>query len=146
VIGGYIADLKSRKLSVYTSLIITTIALLLFLIQAPFWILLIFALIVGSTNGWRNSGFSAVIGQISTQYPEVDSTYYATCNSFANIGTVIGLIFTNIILGVLEGSEVVFIFGVLFIFLALTSNIGVIPFLIMPEEEYELPDKIGKLD
>jgi len=149
LIGGYLADLKSRKLAVYSSLVVTTVALLLFLIPVPSvlaFILLIFAFIVGSTNGWRNSGFSAVIGQISTQYPEVDSTYYATCNSFANIGTVIGLICTNIILGILEGAAIVFIFGVIFIFLAITSNIGLIPFLIMSEEEYELPDKIGKLD
>ncbi|MBD3214728.1 MAG: MFS transporter [Candidatus Lokiarchaeota archaeon] len=148
LIGGYLADLKSRKLSVYSSLAITTIALLLFLIPIPQYlsfILLIFAFIVGSTNGWRNSGFSAVIGQISTQYPEVDSTYYATCNSFANIGTVVGLVCTNIILSVLEGAEIVFIFAVIFLFLAITSNIGVIPFLVIPEEEYELPDKIGKL-
>ncbi|MBD3193607.1 MAG: MFS transporter [Candidatus Lokiarchaeota archaeon] len=141
VIGGYLADVKSRTISVYSSFLVTTVSLLLFLINAHFAILLIFAFIVGSSNGWRNSGFSAVIGQISTLYPEVDSTYYATCNSFANIGTVLGLISTNIILGVLEGSAVTFIFGVLFIFMALASNLGAIPFLFMDKKEYELPEE-----
>jgi MFS family permease len=120
-------------------MVITTIALLLFLIpSSPWWILLIFALIVGSTNGWRNSGFSAIVGQISAQYPEVDSTYYATCNSFANIGTVIGLLLTNVILGVLEGMQFFLIFSVIFIFMSIISNLGIIPFLFMIPEEYEL--------
>ncbi|TFG00308.1 MAG: MFS transporter [Promethearchaeota archaeon] len=138
IIGGYIADFVSRKLAFYSSMIITTVSLLLFIIPSPWWVLLIFALLVGSTNGWRNSGFSAIVGQISAQYPEVDSTYYATCNSFANIGTVIGLLMTTLILGVLEGLEYFLIFSVLFVFMALISNLGIIPFLFMDPEEYEL--------
>lgn len=146
VIGGYLADIKSRKLSFYSSMLITTISLLLFLINAFWGILLIFAFLIGSSSGWRNSGFSAIIGQESTQYPEVDSTYYATCNSFANIGTVIGLTATSTIFGLLKDLNFFFQFSVVLIFLAIVSNIGIIPFWFMKEEEYELPDKIGRLD
>lgn len=144
IIGGYIADFVSRKLAFYSSMIITTVSLLLFLIPSPWWALLIFALIVGSTNGWRNSGFSAIVGQISAQYPEVDSTYYATCNSFANIGTVIGLLLTNVILGVLEGLDYFLIFSVLFVFMSFISNLGIIPFLFMDPKEYELEKAIQR--
>ncbi len=138
IIGGYLADFISRKFAFYSSMLITTISLLLFVIPSPYWLLLIFACIVGSTNGWRNSGFSAIVGQISAQYPEVDSTYYATCNSFANIGTVIGLLLTSIILGTLKGFDYFIIFSVVFIFMAFLSNLGIIPFLFMDSEEYEL--------
>lgn len=141
IIGGYIADFVSRKWSFYSSMIVTTVSLIIFIIPAPGWILLIFAFLVGSTNGWRNSGFSAIIGQISTLYPEVDSTYYATCNSFANIGTQIGLICINIIITILTGTGIYFTFAVIFVFLGITSNTGIIPFLFIKPEEYELPDK-----
>ncbi|MGM0469765.1 MAG: MFS transporter [Promethearchaeati archaeon] len=145
VIGGWLADLKSRKLSFYSSMLITTISLLLFLINTWWGILIFFALLIGASSGWRNSGFSAIIGQESTQYPEVDVTYYATCNSFANIGTVIGLTATSTIFGLLADLNFYFQFAVVLIFLAIVSNIGIIPFWFMKEEEYELPEKIGKL-
>ncbi|TFF92711.1 MAG: MFS transporter [Promethearchaeota archaeon] len=146
VIGGWLADIKSRKLSFYSSMLITTISLLLFLINTWWGILLFFALLIGASSGWRNSGFSAIIGQESTQYPEVDVTYYATCNSFANIGTVIGLTATSTIFGLLADMNFYFQFAVVLIFLAIVSNIGIIPFWFMKEEEYELPEKIGRLD
>jgi PAT family beta-lactamase induction signal transducer AmpG len=142
IIGGYIADMVSRKWSFYSSMIVTTISLIIFIIPAPYLILLIFAFFAGSTNGWRNSGFSAIIGQVSQIYPEVDSTYYATCNSFANIGSQLGLISINMIITILTGSGIYFTFAIIFIFLGLTSNIGIIPFLFMKPEEYELPEKV----
>ncbi|MFX1322693.1 MAG: MFS transporter [Promethearchaeota archaeon] len=141
VIGGYIADLKTRKLGVYTSLLVTTAALLLFLIPTFVPILIFFAFLIGSSAGWRNSSYSAVVGQISTLYPEVDSTYYATCNSFTNIGTVLGLQITGILFGALEGLDTYTIYAIIFIFMAIISNIGLIPFLTMNPKEYELSDK-----
>lgn len=141
VIGGYIADLKTRKLGVYTSLLVTTASLLLFLIPTIVPILIFFAFLIGSSAGWRNSSYSAVVGQISTLYPEVDSTYYATCNSFTNIGTVLGLQITGILFGALEGLDTYTIYAIIFIFMAIISNIGIIPFLTMDSKEYELSDK-----
>ena len=138
LVGGHIADLKSRKIGVYSSLFVTTISILLFLIPAPVPILLAFALLIGSSAGWRNSGFSAVIGQISTLYPEVDSTYYATCNSFTNIGTVLGLQITGILFSSLAGLNTFTIYAIIFIFMAIISNIGLIPFMLMDSTEYEL--------
>ncbi len=146
IIGGRIADLKSRKKGVYSSLIITSISFLLFLIPVhmignvhiPYIILIIFAGIVGSTNGWRKSAFSAVIGQISTQYPETDSTYFATCNSFTNGGTILGLSITSILLGTLQGLDVYMTFSIIFIFMILASNITIIPFILMDSKDYEL--------
>ncbi len=141
IIGGYISDLKTRKLGVYSSLLITTVSLLLFLIPSIVPILIFFAFLIGSSAGWRNSSYSAVVGQISTLYPEVDSTYYATCNSFVNIGTVIGLQLTGILFSALEGLSTYTIYAILFIFMVIISNIGIIPFLTMDSKEYELSDK-----
>jgi len=141
LIGGYISDLKTRKLGVFTSLLVTTVSLLLFLIPTIVPILIFFAFLIGSSAGWRNSSYSAVVGQISTLYPEVDSTYYATCNSFVNIGTVIGLQLTGILFSALEGLSTYTIYAILFIFMVIISNIGIIPFLTMDSKEYELSDK-----
>ncbi len=141
LIGGYISDLKTRKLGVFSSLLVTTVSLLLFLIPTIVPLLIFFAFLIGSSAGWRNSSYSAVVGQISTLYPEVDSTYYATCNSFVNIGTVIGLQLTGILFSTLEGLSTYTIYAILFIFMAIISNIGIIPFLMMDSKEYELSDK-----
>ncbi|MFX1410547.1 MAG: MFS transporter, partial [Promethearchaeota archaeon] len=53
LIGGYIADLKTRKLGVYTSLLVTSASLLLFLIPTIVPILIFFAFLIGSSAGWR---------------------------------------------------------------------------------------------
>jgi MFS family permease len=141
VIGGYISDLKTRKLGIYLSLLVTSASLLLFLIPTVVPILIFFAFLIGSSAGWRNSSYSAVIGQISTLYPEVDSTYYATCNSFNNVGTVIGLQITGFLFGALAGLDTYTIYAIIFIFMAIISNIGLIPFLTIDSKEYELTDK-----
>jgi MFS family permease len=142
LIGGYLADLKTRKLSVYSSLIVTTIALLLFLIPAHYILLFIFAFIVGASSGWRNSGFSAVIGQMSTNYPETDSTYFATCTSFANLGTTIGLNVIGIFFEGLSALPIMFAFAAIFVFMAIIGNAGAIPFALIKDKEYELPEKV----
>ncbi|MFX0002552.1 MAG: MFS transporter [Candidatus Hodarchaeota archaeon] len=138
IIGGRIADLHSRKRSVYISFIITGISFLLFMIPIPWYILIIFSLILGSSAGWRNSAFSAVIGQESQQYPEMDSTYYATCNSFSNLGSTIGLQITSILIGILAGLEAFLIYAIVFLTMAIIMNIGLIPFFTLDPMDYEV--------
>ena len=138
IIGGRIADLQSRKRSVYTSFILTTISFLLFIIPISWPVLMIFSLLLGSSAGWRNSAFSAVIGQESQQYPEMDSTYYATCNSFSNLGSTIGLQLTSILIGVLAGLQAFWIYAIIFLFMAIVMNIGLIPFVTMDPKDYEI--------
>ena len=138
IIGGRIADLQSRKRSVYISFILTTISFLLFIIPISWPVLMIFSLLLGSSAGWRNSAFSAVIGQESQQYPEMDSTYYATCNSFSNLGSTIGLQLTSILIGVLAGLQAFWIYAIIFLFMAIVMNIGLIPFVTMDPKDYEI--------
>ena len=138
LIGGRIADLQSRKRSVYFSLFITTGSFLLFVIPVPWYILMIFAFIIGSSAGLRNSAFSAVIGQESQLYPEMDSTYYATCNSFANLGTTIGLELTSILFLSLAGLPVFGIYAIIFLIMAILINIDFLPFFTMDPKEYEI--------
>ncbi len=139
IIGGRIADLQSRKRAVYTSFILTGISFLLFIIPIPWWpVLLVFSLLLGSSAGWRNSAFSAVIGQESQQYPEMDSTYYATCNSFSNLGSTIGLQLTSLLIGVLAGLETFWIYAIIFLTMAIIMNIGLIPFFTLDPKDYEL--------
>ena len=138
IIGGRFSDLKSRKSSVYLSLMLTTVSLILFLIPAPWFILIIFAFIIGSSAGWRNSAFSAVIGSIAKSFPEMDSTYYATCNSFTNIGSVIGLELTSLLFTTLVGVPTFAIYAIIFVFMAILVNVGLIPFKMIDSNEYEL--------
>jgi len=138
IIGGRFSDLKSRKSSVYLSILLTTISLVLFLIPAPWFILIVFAFIIGSSAGWRNAAFSAVIGSISKSFPEMDSTYYATCNSFTNIGSVIGLQVVSILFASLMGLPTFAIFVVIFLVMIILISIGLIPFKLIDPKEYEL--------
>jgi len=138
IIGGRIADLKSRKRSVYFSLVLSSVSYLLFIIPTVWPLLLIFSFLLGGSSGWRNSALSAVIGQESQLYPEMDSTYYATCNSFANIGTVIGLEVTSLIFASLSGLGTYAIYAIIFLVMALIVNITYIPFSKMDPKEYEI--------
>ncbi len=144
IIGGRMADLQSRKRSVYISLILTSVSFLLFMIPLVWPVLIIFALLLGTSAGWRNSAFSAVIGQESQLYPEMDSTYYATCNSFVNLGTTIGLELTSILIGVLAGLQAFWIYAIVFLFMAIVINIDLIPFKTLDPNEYEINTERSK--
>lgn len=137
IVGGRIADLKSRKRSVYLSLIITTGSFLLFIIPLPWYVFMIFAFLLGGSAGWRNSAFSAVVGQESQLYPEMDSTYYATCNSFANLGTTMGLELTSILF-VIIALPTFTTYAIIFITMAVLINIAFIPFRALDPNEYEI--------
>ncbi len=138
LIGGRIADLQSRKRSVYYSFLITTGSFLLFVIPVPWYILMIFAFFIGSSAGWRNAAFSAVIGQESQLYPEMDSTYYATCNSFVNLGSVIGLQLTSILFLGFAGLPVFRTYALIFLIMAILINVDLLPFFMMDPKEYEI--------
>jgi len=99
---------------------------------------MIFAFLLGGSSGWRNSAFSAVIGQESQLYPEMDSTYYATCNSFTNLGTTIGLQITSILFASLIGLPTFAIFAVIFLVMVILINIDLIPFKTLDPKEYEI--------
>ena len=144
LIGGRIADLQSRKRSVYFSLFITTGSFLLFVIPVPWYILMIFAFFIGSSAGWRNSAFSAVIGQESQQYPEMDSTYYATCNSFVNLGGTIGLQLTSILFISFAGLPVFGIYALIFLIMAILINLDFLPFFTLDPKEYEINREINE--
>ena len=137
IIGGRIADLHSRKLSVTISLILTSGSFLLFIIPVSWYILMIFSFLLGGSAGWRNSAFSAVIGQESQLYPEMDSTYYATCNSFANLGTTMGLELTSILF-VIIALPTFTTYAIIFITMAVLINIAFIPFRALDPNEYEI--------
>ena len=49
ITGGRIADLRSRKRSVYISLLVTTSSFILFVIPVSWFILLVFAFLLGKT-------------------------------------------------------------------------------------------------
>lgn len=144
-IGGYIADKKSRRISVFSSLGLTTGSLLLLLLPIPstvIWVLFIFAGIVGSSSGWSNAAFSAVASQYSKQYPEATSTYYSICTSFINFGTMLGLSFTGIVFSSISTitSDVLVVYGTVFITMIILSSIALIPFLLLNRNIYELKE------
>jgi len=143
LIGGYVADKKSRRLSLYVAVLLTAGALLLLLIPLPSimsWILLIFAVIVGSSSGWSNSAFSAITTQYSQQYPETPSTYYSICTSFVNFGTQLGLLLTGLVFNSVATfiSDIIVIFSIVFITMIILSSLVLIPFSLLTRSKYEI--------
>jgi PAT family beta-lactamase induction signal transducer AmpG len=143
LIGGVIADKISRRTSFFGSIILTAGALALLLIPIPeafIMILLVFAVIVGSSSGWRNSAFSAVATQYSKQYPETPSTYFSICTSFINLGTQLGLLTTGLVFSRLTGisTDVILIFGIVFLTMMILSSLAIIPFLFLDRSQYEV--------
>ncbi len=131
ILGGQIADRITRKISVYIAYILTTIALLLMMVPLEWPILLFFSTLIGCAIGWRHSSYAAVVTEISKQHPEMSSTYYSLCNAFANLGATLGLSLTGIILSATASYLIVFLF------LAIVSNIGLGAFLMLKKEDYE---------
>ncbi|MFX0012875.1 MAG: MFS transporter [Candidatus Hermodarchaeota archaeon] len=150
IIGGQVADKKSRKLSVIIKFLLTTCSLALLIIPLPesvVWGYLVFAVIVGSSSGWSNSAFSAVTSQYSQKYPQAPSTYFSVCTSFVNFGSQLGLIFTGIVFNVVSGvtANILIIYSTVFISMMVLSNIAILPFFLMKKENYEVDSEIVKV-
>ncbi|MGV9172377.1 MAG: MFS transporter [Promethearchaeia archaeon] len=139
LIGGYLADEKSRRLAVYSAFLVTSAALLLMLIPVALWLLFILSAFLGSTWGWRNSAYSAVAGEVSKQYPEMDSTYYSICNSFANFGTTLGISIVGMIFAAAKGftGDIYELYVVIFITMAVLQNLGIFFFVMLDPKDYE---------
>jgi len=139
ILGGYVADKKSRRIAYYLSLVLITSSLLLLLIPVPVVILLIFVIIVGSASGWSHSSFGAIASGYSREYHEVRSSYFALSASFVNFGTMLGLVLTGIIFDSMSEitSDTYLIYSVVFIFMAILSNVGIIAFLTLDPKTYE---------
>jgi PAT family beta-lactamase induction signal transducer AmpG len=139
LLGGYIADLKSRKFTYYLSLVLITGSLLLLLIPVPVVILLIFVITVGAASGWSHASFGSIASGYSKEYHEVRSSYFALSASFVNFGTMLGLTLTGVIFELMSEitSDTYFIYSVIFIFMAILSNVGLIAFLTLDPKIYE---------
>lgn len=76
--------------------------------------------------------YAGVVTEISKQHPEMDSTYYSLTNAFANLGGVIGLSLTGVILRIFASYLAVFLF------IAIVSNLGLIGFSMLNPKDYEV--------
>ncbi|MGV9173478.1 MAG: MFS transporter [Promethearchaeia archaeon] len=137
IVGGFITDLISRRLCIYTSMIFTSFSLLLMLITQNPIILLIFAVIIGLGLGWRHSGYAAVTSRIASQHPEITSTYFAWTNSLSNLGATLGLAFAGGLFNLTKSYMMVFLV------MAIAQLINLIPFSTIDPKHYqeELEDK-----
>ena len=131
ILGGIIADKKTRKYAIHLGVVLTTVSILLLLIPATWELLLLFTIIIGFALGFRHSAYSAVVGQLAKKHPEMDSTYLSIANSFTNFGATLGLILTGLIFHIFGT------YAILFIFLAIISNVSLIPFWAIDAEDYE---------
>ena len=141
-LGGRVADKVSRKASVYGKFILTTGSLILLLIPFPstlVFILLIITFIAGSSSGWSNSAFSAVASEYAKQYPDAPGTYFSITTSFINFGTLLGLSLTGMIFRnvSLITTDVFLIYALVFISMAILSNLAIIPFMFLDKRQYE---------
>ena len=131
IIGGRVSDLISRRLSAYLSFLITTVVLLLMLIPVPSPVLLFFSCLIGFAIGYRHSAYSPIVGQYSKRHPEMSGTYFSVANSFANLGSTLGIALTGIIFGITLN------FWSIFLFMAVMSNFGLIGLMTMDPADYE---------
>ena len=131
IIGGRISDLVSRKLSSYVSFLLTTVVLLLIMLPLGGMFSLIMSCCLGFAIGYRHSSYAAVIGEYSKKHPEMSGTYYSICNSFANIGSTVGIIITGRLFD-LTGA-----WWTIFLFMAIISNLGLLGFYFMDPKDYE---------
>ena len=139
IIGGLVADKKSRRISLFMSVGLMSVALILLLLPVPVPILLFFAFLVGLANGWSFASFTAIAAEYSQQYPDFDSSYYSICVSFVNFGTVIGFIFTGIMFSSVTRTitDIRVIYGIIFISMAISYILILIPLLLMDRQQYE---------
>jgi PAT family beta-lactamase induction signal transducer AmpG len=143
ILGGIVADKVSRRTAFFSSIVLTTGSLALLILPIPqtfSLILLLFAILVGSSSGWSNSAFSAIATQYSQQYPEAPSTYYSICTSFINLGTQVGLIATGLVFDTIAGvtTDVILVFGIIFFTMIILSSLAIIPFLFLDRNLYEV--------
>ncbi len=142
-LGGRVADKVSRRAAVFVKFILTTGAMLLLLIPIPstlISILLIFAFIAGISSGWSSAAFSAVTSQYAKQYPDASGTYVSLCTSFINFGMILGLSMTGMIFrnAAAITTNVLEIYAIVFISMAILSSFAIIPFLSLDRKQYEL--------
>jgi PAT family beta-lactamase induction signal transducer AmpG len=143
ILGGIVADKKSRRTAFFASIVLTAGSLGLLILPIPqtfSLVLLIFAILVGSSSGWSNSAFSAIATQYSQQYPETPSTYYSICTSFINLGTQIGLLATGLVFDTIAGitTDIILIFDIIFLTMIILSTLAIIPFLLLDRNQYEV--------
>jgi len=140
IIGGRFADLKSRKISMYLGYIFCSVSFLLMLINLGPIMYIIFAVIIGFGAGWRSASYSAIMGQISQQYPEMDGTFFSLGNSFTNAGTILGLSISGVMFNVFGAmtSNYLIIYGAMLIFIALLQAIAPFSLWMIKSEEYEV--------
>lgn len=131
ILGGRVSDLISRKLSSYISFLLTTVVLLLLMIPFGWVYSLVFSCLLGLSIGYRHSSYAAVIGEYSKKHPEMSGTYYSICNSFANIGSTIGIAITGILF------DMTGVWWTVFLFMAIVSNLGLLGFYFMDPSDYE---------
>ncbi len=139
IIGGIIADKKSRRIAVLLAIFFTTTSILLLVIPAPVIFLLIFGVFVGFSYGWGFSSYTAIASEYAQQYPEMDGTYYSICVSFVNFGTLVGLILAGMVFSTVSrtSTNIGEIYGILFIFASIISLLTLIPFLMLDRKQYE---------
>ncbi|MFX0141735.1 MAG: MFS transporter, partial [Candidatus Hodarchaeota archaeon] len=141
-VGGRVADKVSRRIAVFSSLLLTTVALLLLLVPIRsilVFILLIFAFIVGSSSGWSTSAFSAITSEYAKQYPDASSTYFSITTSFFNLGALIGLNVTGMLFRTVSAItlDVYVIYGIIFIFMIVLADLAILPFMLLDRKQYE---------
>ncbi|TFF96092.1 MAG: MFS transporter, partial [Promethearchaeota archaeon] len=139
ILGGAIADLKSRRSGVYSGMLFTSGSIFLILLSNNPIYFFIVACIIGIGVGWRHSAYSAVVAQMAKYHPEIDSTYFAWCNSLSNLGSTLGLLFMGMLFAE-TGS-----YALIFIIIAFAQLINLIPFSAMEPKLYEVSPEVVEI-
>lgn len=132
IFGGWLGDTISRKQSVIYAMLFTSGSIIIILFSANTIYLFIIAFVVGIGVGWRHTAYSAVVARMAKYHPEIDSTYFAFCNSLSNLGSTLGLL----LIGELHAQTGSYI--LVFIIIGLAQLINLIPFGTIDSSLYEV--------
>ncbi len=141
LVGGTLADKKSRQKSAYLGFAISIVSFLL--LPLPFGIVFLIpaVIIVGYGQGNRDSVHSAILSEVAIRrYPDTDITFYSIGNSFGNMGLTIGLVAISRLFPFIAGytNDTNLIYLIVFVVFALMSAVALLIFPFIKPDEYNL--------
>jgi len=139
IMTGRIAD-KNRRLAVYIANV-TYIPFLVIcvLFRGPYILGGIMIFLLGAAQGALTASFQSVRGDLSKQYPELNSTYFAIVISCLNLGQSVGMAITGGLITLFSSifTEYYEVFFIIMIIMAGFQSLSFLIFYTIKRKEYE---------
>lgn len=98
IVTGRIAD-KNRRLAVnIANITYIPFLIICFLFRGPYIFGGIMIFLIGASQGALTASYQSIRGDLSKQYPELNSTYFAIVISCLNLGQSVGMAITSVLI------------------------------------------------